>query len=59
MNQAQKILGIALLVVSIVALAFALTEIAPSLIDNAGSNAPVAGINWHDLASVGWVSAPL
>jgi hypothetical protein len=59
MNQTQKILGIALLIVSIVALAFALAEIAPSLMDNAGSNAPIAGINWHDLASVGWVTAPL
>ena len=47
MNRTQKILGFALLVAVVAVMAFALAEIAPSL---------MASVGWHELASVGWVT---
>ena len=47
MNRTQKILGFALLIAVVAVMAFALAEIAPSL---------MASVGWHELASVGWVT---
>jgi hypothetical protein len=49
MNKTQKILGLTLLILMVVVTAFALAEVAPSL---------MASIGWHDFASIGWVTAP-
>lgn len=50
MNCIQKILGFTMLVVVVAMIAFAMGEMAPRLL---------ASIGWHDLASMGWVIAPL
>ena len=58
MNKTQKILGLALLVLVVAVTAFALAEIAPSLMASVGWH-DLGSIGWHDFASVGWVTIPL
>ena len=58
MNKTQKILGMALLVLVVAVTAFALAEIAPSLMASVGWH-DLGSIGWHDFASVGWVTIPL
>ena len=58
MNRTQKILGLALLVLVVAVTAFALAEMAPSLMASIGWH-DLGSIGWHDFASVGWVTSPL
>ena len=57
MNNTQKILGLALLVVMVAVTALALAETAPSLLASIGWH-NLSSIGWHDLASIGWVTSP-
>ena len=55
MNRTRIILGFALLVVVLAVMAFALAEIAPSLMASVGWHGPLASVGWHGpLASIGW-----